>query len=157
MTAELDNRFRLEWLSFEQLTSLQVHDLLKLRQDIFVVEQESAYADIDGKDLETLHLLAFERDGNQLVAAIRLFPADGTGRSARIGRVVVHRDFRRFGLGKILMSEGINKARQLCGSCEIEVSAQSYLEKFYSGFGFLTVSEEYIEDGIPHIDMRLGG
>lgn len=157
MTPDIESRFRLEWLSFDQLTSLQVHDLLKLRQDIFVVEQESAYADIDGKDLETLHLLVFDRERDRLVAAIRLFPADGKEKSARIGRVVVHRDFRRFGLGKILMSEGINKARQLCDGCVIEVSAQSYLEKFYSGFGFSTVSEEYIEDGIPHIDMRLAG
>ena len=147
----MDDRFQCLWLTYDEMTKDQLHDLLKLRQDIFVVEQESPYADIDGKDRLTTHLFIVDRDDDRLVGAIRLFP----GNPARIGRVVVHRDFRRFGLGKVLMANGIEMARKLSPGCGIDISAQSYLDKFYSNFGFLKISEEYLEDGIPHIDMKL--
>ncbi|WP_244303524.1 GNAT family N-acetyltransferase [Roseibium sediminis] len=147
----MDDRFECLWLTYDEMTKDQLHDLLKLRQDIFVVEQESPYADIDGKDRLAMHLFVVDRQDGKLVGAIRLF----SGNPARIGRVVVHRDFRRFGLGKVLMANGVEKARSMCPGCDIDISAQSYLDKFYSGFGFLKISEEYLEDGIPHIDMKL--
>lgn len=149
------NRFESSWLTYDELTKDQLYEVLRLRQDIFVVEQQSPYGDIDGNDRDTLHFLITERKTNCLAAAIRLFSAEGEGSAARIGRVVVHRDFRRFGLGRFLMAEGIAKARELAPGCEIVISAQTYLERFYGEFGFVKNSEEYIEDGIPHIDMKL--
>ncbi|GAB4534459.1 MAG: GNAT family N-acetyltransferase [Roseibium sp.] len=148
----LPDTLNAKWAAFDELTPHDVHDLLKLRQDIFVLEQASLYADIDGKDPEALHFLIRDRATCSLLGAIRLF-ADGAAKRARIGRVVIARPARGSGLGRRMMQAGIARAEELAPGCEIQVSAQAHLEGFYSSLGFRTVSDVYVEDGIDHIDM----
>lgn len=143
------------WSSFEDLEPRDVHDLLQLRQDIFVLEQTSLYADIDGKDPDALHYLIKDGTSDALVGAIRMF-ADPANGQARIGRVVVAREGRGSGLGRIMMQIGIEEAERLVPGCSIHVTAQAHLEKFYGSLGFRTVTEPYDQDGIPHIDMIRG-
>jgi len=142
------------WRPFEQLSSREVHDLLKLRQDIFVVEQDCAYPDIDGLDLEALHYFLKENATNRLVGALRLFEAGAADEAARLGRVVIDPDYRGRKLGHKLMQAGIERARSLRPECQIFVTAQAHLLRFYADFGFVAISEIYPQDGIPHLDMR---
>lgn len=140
------------WATFASFSLSELYDLLKLRQEVFILEQESFYADIDGKDQEALHYLIQNRETAALFGAIRLF-ADTDENTARIGRVVIAPAARGTGLGRAMMQAGIDKAEELLPGCSIHVSAQAYLEKFYGSLGFEAVSDTYIEDGIPHIDM----
>lgn len=148
----LSDTMTAKWLAFDAFALNELYALLKLRQDVFILEQESFYADIDGKDPDALHYLIHDRQTSCLLGAIRLFVETGEN-TARIGRVVIAPEARGTGLGRSLMQAGIDKAQELAPGCKIHVSAQAYLEKFYSSLGFKTVSEIYIEDGIPHIDM----
>ena len=143
------------WAAFADLSPHDVHDLLQLRQSVFVIEQDCLYPDIDGKDPTALHLLARTDDGAALAGALRLFLADVDGGEARIGRIVVEKTFRGTGLGRKLLSAGIEKARSAVPGCAIVLSAQAHLEVFYKSLGFQAESEIYLEDGIPHIDMAL--
>lgn len=142
-----------EWLTFDKMDGQTVHDLFRLRQDIFVVEQESAYADIDGKDPQALHLLLRLRATGDLAGALRLFPPEGADQSMRIGRVVIADGLRGKGLGRILMDAAVDKARSLGPSGPIHITGQAHLERFYGELGFETVSDIYMQDGIPHIDL----
>jgi len=144
------------WTDFAGLSPFEVHDLLKLRQDVFILEQASLFADIDGKDPAALHFLVTKRQGGAVVGAVRLF-TDREAGEARIGRVVIAPEARGVGLGRFLMRAGVNEAEGLVPGCRILLSAQQHLEAFYRSFGFETVSEVYIEDGIPHVDMVRGG
>lgn len=140
------------WVAFDDLGLQELYDLLRLRQQVFILEQQSFYADIDGKDQETLHYLIQNRETGALQGSIRLM-SDQKGAMARIGRVVISEEARGTGLGRLMMQAGIDKAHELVPGGTIHVSAQAYLEKFYGSLGFETVSDVYIEDGIPHIDM----
>ena len=141
------------WRAFEALSARELHDLLKLRADVFVVEQTCVFAEIDGRDPEALHLLARAQDGN-LVGTLRLFPPDATGRAV-IGRVATAPAARGRGFGRALMAEGIAEARRLFGPAPIAIGAQARLERFYASFGFVRCGEDYIEDGIAHCAMIL--
>ena len=134
----------------DALTAGELYDVLKLRVDVFVVEQNCPYPELDSKDAEALHLRLLE-DGKP-VAYGRIF-APGTGRQARIGRIVVAPSHRGQKLGERLMGEAVAACERLAPGAPIAISAQAHLERFYAGFGFETVSKEYLEDGIPHIDM----
>ncbi|MBB4120403.1 GNAT family N-acetyltransferase [Martelella radicis] len=134
----------------DALTAGELYDVLKLRVDVFVVEQNCPYPELDGKDADALHLRLLE-DGKP-VAYGRIF-APGTARQARIGRIVVAPSHRGQKLGERLMSEAIAACERLAPDTPIAISAQAHLERFYAGFGFEAVSKEYLEDGIPHIDM----
>ena len=140
------------WAAFDELSLNDLYEVLRLRQNVFVLEQASLYADIDGKDQTALHHLIRDGQDGALLGAIRLFTEPQKNR-ARIGRVVIAKAGRGSGLGRLMMRAGIDKAEELVPGCTIHVSAQSYLEAFYGSLGFATVSEEYIEDGIPHVDM----
>jgi len=140
-----------QWNPFDKLGARDVHDLLRLRQDVFMLEQDCLFPEIDGKDPETEHYLLRDTATGALAGAIRLFVAGGT--EIRIGRVVVARTHRGLGLGRDLMLEGMAQAWKIAPGAEIHLSAQAHLEKFYKSLGFDTVSEVYLEDGIPHIDM----
>jgi ElaA protein len=132
------------------LSAHALYALLKLRVDVFVVEQNCPYAELDGKDDQALHLML--KTGEELLAAARIFaPHDGT--PAKIGRVVVSPAHRGKKLGDALMREAIMICADRFPGADISLSAQSHLEKFYKSFGFSPVSDEYLEDGIPHIDM----
>jgi ElaA protein len=132
---------------FAELDARTFHDLLRLRIDVFVVEQACAYPELDGRDTEpgTLHLW-LDHDGVP-VAYLRILD-DGT--AARIGRVVVARWARGRGLARQMLTEAL----AVIGSRPCVLDAQSYLVDFYAGFGFVPTGPEFIEDGIPHVPMR---
>ncbi len=119
-----------------------------------MVEQECAFGEIDGKDPVALHYFLLSPSA-QIAGALRLFAGSGADRPSRIGRVVIAPRYRGLKLGRRLMRDGIAKARALAPEAPIHLSAQAHLERFYGELGFSTVSEVYLEDDIPHIDMVL--
>lgn len=142
-------------LAFEQMSNTQLYAVLKLRCDVFVVEQECVYPDLDDKDTLSgvKHLLCYEQD--ELIAYARLLPPTVSYPSASIGRVVVSAKHRGEGLARQLMSESINHTFALFQTENIEIGAQAYLQSFYESLGFVPSSDLYDEDGIMHIDMCL--
>jgi ElaA protein len=144
---------RWRWLAFDALTTRQLHDLLALRQRVFVVEQKCAYQDVDGADLECVHGLG-ERDG-VLVATARLVPPGLKFEEPAIGRVATALEARGSGFGRELMREAIRETRARWPGRPIRIGAQRYLERFYGELGFVVAGEPYDEDGIPHVEMLL--
>lgn len=136
---------------FNELYASELYQLLQLRSEVFVVEQNCVYQDIDGKDEIALHVLA-EID-NQVIAYARLFKPDDYFKNASIGRVVIDKKFRANKLGHDLMKEAITALESVYGNQPITISAQLYLKTFYESHDFKQVSEMYLEDGIPHIEM----
>jgi ElaA protein len=142
--------FRLVKIS--DMTALEWHRVLALRAQVFVVEQNCAYQDPDGKDVVSYHLLM--ESGEELVAYARLVPPGVSYAEAAIGRVVTSQTVRGKGWGKSLMEIAIAQIQKKFEVNEICISAQSYLLKFYSDLGFVAEGEEYLEDDIPHWKMR---
>jgi len=142
------------WSSFEQLKPQQLYDLLKLRQDVFIIEQQCFYSDLDGLDQNCLHLMGYE--GDDLFAYLRLIPAahHHSGNIA-LGRILTSEKARGQGMGKQLMTEAMNYLHNNYQGSTVQMSAQRYLQAFYEGFGFRTVGYPYDEDGIAHIEMVL--
>lgn len=138
--------------SFENLSVNELYDILKLRSEIFVVEQNCVYLDIDGKDKQALHL--FGEFKGKIVAYSRLFKPGITFDNASIGRVVVDANYRDRKWGHDLMREAIAGIRHHFGESQITIGAQLYLKKFYESHGFIQTSEMYLEDDIPHIEMK---
>lgn len=137
------------------MTALEWHRVLALRAQVFVVEQNCAYQDPDGKDVVSYHLLM--ESGEELVAYARLVPPGVSYPEAAIGRVVTCQTVRGKGWGKALMEVAIAQTQKKFEVNEICISAQSYLLKFYSDLGFVAEGEEYLEDDIPHWKMRRRG
>ena len=133
--------------SFDALSARELHDIMALRQAVFVVEQRCAYLDADGLDRVSRHVWA-ERD-REVIAYLRLVPAGAKYTELSIGRVVTAAAVRGTGLGRELMQRGIAAA----GAAAIRISAQAHLERFYRELGFRRVSEPYDVDGIPHVEM----
>ena len=137
---------------FDELTGLQIYKILQARVGVFVVEQQCAFLEVDGKDPNCDHLY-FEEDGD-ILAYARLLPPGVSYKEASIGRVLVVEKARGRGLAKQLLKEAIQYLKAQ-GHPMIKIQAQSYLKDFYSSFGFAAISDEYLEDDIPHIDMLL--
>lgn len=137
----------------EDLSNKELYNILKLRSEVFVVEQTCPFLDPDGKDFKALHI--FLEEEGEVLAYARLFQKGIVYNEASIGRVVVNPDYRTSGYGKLLMERAIKYIFEEMNEIEIKIQAQSYLYNFYSSFGFVPVSEEYPEDDIPHIDMLL--
>lgn len=138
----------------EDFSALDLHAMLKMRVDVFVVEQNCPYPELDGNDPDCLHLRLL--DGAALLAYARLWrPTPDV--HPRIGRVAVSLNHRGKRLGEVLMREAIVECDKVYPGETIELSAQSHLQKFYGSFGFTPISEEYLEDGIPHVDMQRAG
>lgn len=137
--------------AFDELTLEELYDVLALRTDVFVVEQNCPYPEVDGKDTTCYHLLVKE-DG-KLLAYLRILPKGLSFEEASIGRVVVDKDHRGKGLARPMMEAAIAFIMETLGEETIKISAQAYLEEFYGSVGFEAVSEVYLEDGIPHKDM----
>ncbi len=137
------------------MTALEWHRVLALRAQVFVVEQNCAYQDPDGKDVVSYHLLM--ESGEELVAYARLVPPGVSYPEAAIGRVVTSQTVRGKGWGKALMEMAIAQTQKKFEVNEICISAQSYLLKFYNDLGFVAEGEEYLEDDIPHWKMRRRG
>lgn len=136
---------------FKALLAVELYELLQLRSEVFVVEQNCVYQDIDGKDSKALHLIG-EFDG-KIVAYARLFQPNDYFKNASIGRVVVDKHFRDKKIGHDLMRQAIAGIRQHFNETKITISAQLYLQRFYESHGFVTIGETYLEDDIPHIEM----
>ncbi|MCG9554856.1 GNAT family N-acetyltransferase [Vibrio sp. Isolate31] len=142
-------------IPFSELSTHQLYQLLKLRVDVFVVEQTCPYPELDGKD--TLagvhHLLGYADE--ELVACARLLPPGTSYNNTSIGRVATKQSARGDGLGHQLIKEALTRCEALWPNMAIDIGAQQYLENFYASHGFKTISAMYLEDDIPHVDMRL--
>lgn len=137
--------------SFNELTTEELYDLLQLRSEVFVVEQDCVYQDVDGKDQKALHILGYNAD--KLVAYTRIFKPGYYFEEASIGRVVVRANERKFKHGNAIMNASIDAIKNHYNKTIIRISAQTYLKQFYNNLDFHEVGEEYLEDGIPHINM----
>jgi ElaA protein len=138
---------------FNALTAKQLFEIYKLRSEVFIVEQNCAYQDIDDMDASAKHVMLFDKD--VLAAYARILPPGISYKEPAIGRVVVKKTFRGKDLGKLLMKQCIDQLQDTYTNSEIVISAQSYLLKFYSDLGFKAEGKEYLEDDIPHTKMRL--
>ena len=136
---------------FSELSLLELYQILQLRSEVFVVEQDCVYQDIDFKDQKALHVLGFKND--TIMAYTRIFKQGYYFENASIGRVVVKESERKFGYGHDLMKVSIKAIETEFDVQKITISAQLYLKKFYESHGFIQIGETYLEDGIPHIRM----
>ena len=147
-----------KWMKFYELTVSQLYDVLMLRAEVFVVEQNCVFNDLDNFDKDALHLLGYASE-EKLVAYCRCYSPNAAHVHVRespessIGRVVTNGSYRGCGLGKSLMNEAITKMISSYPDAPIRIGAQRYLSKFYTALGFINEGEPYDEDGIPHIDM----
>ena len=138
---------------FAELSVQQLYAALALRSEVFVVEQQCIFLDIDGLDPQVWHLLGHGDDGS-LKAYLRLLPPGLKGPDAIIGRVVTAPSARSGGVGRALMTEALVQCERLWPGQPITLHAQAHLERFYASFGFVPVGEHYMEDGIQHIEMN---
>lgn len=138
---------------FSELTTRQIYDILQLRSEVFVVEQDCVYQDIDGHDDKAYHVLFY--DEQILVAYSRILPPGAYFDELSIGRVIVKETHRSQKLGHELMKTSIDFSLKTFPKSMIKISAQQYLIKFYESHGFVISGEGYLEDGIPHISMKL--
>ena len=137
---------------FNELSLDQLYQIMALRNEVFVVEQNCPYQDLDNKDQVAVHVCGFYNE--KLVAYSRLFDAGIYFKDPAIGRVIVSMDARSWKIGHDLMHNSIAAVAKIYGSDSITISAQVYLLKFYQQHGFVQVGEEYLEDDIPHIEMQ---
>ncbi|WP_248724556.1 GNAT family N-acetyltransferase [Seonamhaeicola sp. ML3] len=137
--------------SFKALNIQELYDILQLRTEVFVVEQDCVYQDMDGKDQKALHVLGFKK--GVLVAYTRIFKPGDYFEDASIGRVVVGKNERSFNYGQLIMQASINALEENFNQKRIRISSQVYIQEFYKKLGFKPVGEEYLEDNIPHIAM----
>jgi ElaA protein len=144
---------QIQWLlkKFEELTPYQLYEILQLRNEVFVVEQNCVFQDADDKDQNAYHLMGFVDD--KLIAYTRLLPPGKMYQQASIGRVVTSPSVRKSGVGKELMKQSIDMVYHLFGRQPVRIGAQLYLKKFYESLGFEQASDTYLEDGIEHIYM----
>jgi ElaA protein len=138
---------------FKHLTTTELYQILQLRSEVFVVEQNCPFQDMDGKDLASYHYMGFDTASQQIVAYTRLVPPGVSYEEASIGRVVTSQSVRKHGIGRELMTSSITLLEELFGGGNIRIGAQLYLKNFYGSFGFEQSGEVYLEDGIEHIQM----
>ena len=145
----------MKWIfkTYNELSKDELYSILRLRADVFVLEQDCPYQDVDNKDQKAFHVLAV--DNKEVVAYARVFRSGDYFQEASIGRVVTKPSHRGTGLGQDLMQKTIDFIEKSPVSKPIRISAQTYLLKFYESYGFKKTGIEYMEDGIPHIGMLL--
>ena len=152
-------RSKIDWsyLPFDDLSTEDLYQILQLRAEIFIVEQDCAYQDVDGFDQQGVHVMGqlWTGDSAGLVCYARLLLPGAKYEGASIGRVVTKKSVRGGGIGKALMSNSLKYCKEHWPDKAVTISAQQYLQKFYTGFGFETESNSYDEDGIPHIRMQI--
>ncbi len=146
---------QLNWIfkKFDELSATELYAIMQLRNEVFVVEQNCVYQDADNKDQPSMHLCGW--DGTKLVAYTRIIPQGISYLEASIGRVVTSPAYRNTGAGKQLMKESISRCLSEFNCTAIKIGAQVYLTEFYQSLGFIPCSSQYLEDGIPHIEMIL--
>jgi len=138
--------------SFNDLTNTELYTLLRLRQEVFAVEQTSIYLDLDDKDQQAIHMLCWQ--GGELLAYQRLLPPGLSYPESSMGRIVVSPAARGIMLGRELVRKGIKHNLEQWPQQDICISAQAYLQRFYEDLGFKAIGDKYSEDGIPHIQMQ---
>lgn len=136
---------------FEELECEEIYKVLQIRNKIFIVEQKCAYQDCDGKDKNSYHL--YLEDKGEIISYSRILPRKVSYNEVSIGRVLVNKNYRGMGIAKKMMIKAINFIEKNLGEKEIKIQAQCYLIDFYKSLGFKEISNEYLEDNIPHIDM----
>lgn len=136
---------------FNELTAEELYKILKSRNEVFVVEQNCIYQDCDNKDYEAYHLFC-EEDG-EVIAYLRILNKRVSYDEVSIGRVLVKEGYRGTGLSRDMMIKALNFIEEDLKEVEVRISAQVYIKKFYENVGFKIVSEEYLEDDIPHVQM----
>jgi ElaA protein len=137
--------------TYQELTKGELYELLRLRTEVFVVEQDCVYQDIDNKDQKATHIIG--KKDNKIVAYTRIFRSGDYFDNPSIGRVVVDKSHRKYGYGRDIMLASIKAIEDFFGRQEIELSAQVYLKRFYNDLNFIEKGEGYLEDGIPHVRM----
>ena len=138
---------------FHELSLDELYDLLSLRVSVFVVEQNCAYPELDGRDREAIHV--FLKDGDKMLAYLRVMDRGTESDHVSIGRVVAAE--RRQGLGTKILSEGMHVAKEYFGADTIYLEAQTYAKGLYTKLGFREISDEFLLDGIPHVKMLYEG
>jgi ElaA protein len=148
---------KIKWqlLFFDALSPAELYAVMRLRSEVFVVEQNCVYLDADDKDPQCWHLMGWQ--GEKLVAYCRLLPPGLSYPSASIGRVITAPEFRRTGAGRELMRRALAEVERLYHTRDITIGAQLYLKRFYESLGFRQSGDEYLEDNIPHIPMEYKG
>lgn len=136
---------------FDDLTNDELYKILKARIDVFVVEQNCPYEECDNKDYDSIHI--FSQENNEIIAYLRIIPAGVSYKEPSIGRVLVAKEYRRQGIAKKMMNKALVYISNNFENDSIRISAQKYLLDFYKSLGFEEVSDEYLEDGIPHHEM----
>lgn len=136
---------------FSGITTNELYQILKVRQEVFIVEQATYYLDADDTDQKAIHIWA-EKD-DKVVAYCRVFPEGVKYREASIGRVLTHPDYRKLRLGKTLVDYAVTVIENRYNTSEIRISAQDYLINFYQSYGFLDTGKKYLEDELPHTEM----
>ena len=139
--------------TFNELNNKELYQILRLRSEVFVVEQDCVYQDLDNKDQISVHVFQNEKD--EIVAYTRIFKSGDYYKNPSIGRVVVSKRMRGKELGKQIMIYSIDYIKKNLKGDKIELSAQKYLDKFYKDLGFYKIGEDYLEDGIPHQRMLI--
>jgi ElaA protein len=138
---------------FKDLTNIELYQILQLRNEVFIVEQNCPFQDLDNKDFKCFHLMGFDTETQKVMAYTRIVPAGISYEEASIGRVVTSPLARGGGVGRTLMQKSIELLEEIYGGVPIKIGAQLYLKKFYESFGFEQVEDIYLEDGIEHILM----
>jgi ElaA protein len=151
----------MNWIlkKFDELLPAELYAILQLRSEVFVVEQDCVFQDMDNKDQQCLHLMGWQHDtagSNRLIAYTRLVPPGIAYSQPSIGRVVTSPSARAGGNGRVLMEKSIEEVYRLFGNQPIKIGAQLYLQKFYASLGFIKTSGIYLEDNIEHIEMIKG-
>lgn len=154
-TAEDPSGILWQWSRFNELSPEDLYAVVRLREAVFIVEQNCPYPDSDGRDPRAMHLLGWQQGSSEraLIAYARVFEPGARYVEGSIGRVVTAQAVRGTGVGRLLMAEALRRLEALAPGQKIKLAAQRRLEAFYSGFGFATVSAPYEEDGIEHVDM----
>lgn len=147
-------KIRFTWRRFEELSLDDLYDALQLRCEVFVAEQNSPFPDVDGRDRDAEHLLAFNEDGG-VIGYLRVLPPPGPRGAARIGRVVTTPSVRGKGLGKRLMTAALERIATQWPQATVALASQTQAAAFYESFGFTRVGDGFVEDGIEHCDMVL--
>jgi len=137
--------------AFDDLTPHELYEIMRLRNEVFVLEQLCVYQDADNKDQRSHHLMI--KDNGKLIAYSRLLPPGVSYPEMSIGRVISSPEYRRKGAGRLLMQKAIEGCHELFGEGPIRIGAQLYLTKFYESFGFVSSGEVYLEDNIEHVEM----
>ncbi len=148
----LESTLNFQWKRFDELTTSELYQLLRLRQQVFVVEQNCVYLDADGLDLHCFHALAFDRS-ERLLATARILPNGLHFAEVSIGRVATSAEARGQGHGRAVVQSALEQVEHRFPDQPIRIAAQRYLEQFYASFGFAVDSKPYLEDGIEHVEM----